>query len=361
MPNDLTTRGYPLPHPDNVAREDAQRIRDAIQTISEDIDSMAVEPPIASETTTGDVRLATAAEATAGTVLDAVPAVKRVKDMIVAAIDALKGGVGPAYDTLVEIADKLTADDTAISGILTALANRLRVDTSSQGLSASQQSNARINLDMEAFGPAGVTLANGTDLNTLTSKNGAYMGTALGNSPSSNGCTLWVQKWGVYVYQRLNAHDLGIVYERWYNGTTWTAWVKVFTAANVATAAAIRSKTGSDLITTDKAWDAAGFVDLGVSGSGNLNIDCNNGVRFRVVLTGNVTVNFLNPKDGQNVDVTFVQDATGGRTVSWNSNVRFPNGIAPTVATGANGWALVFTGVYNANYAQWLGAGWKLS
>uniref|UniRef100_UPI00192B3091 hypothetical protein n=1 Tax=Bradyrhizobium japonicum TaxID=375 RepID=UPI00192B3091 len=65
MPNDSTTRGYPLPHPDNVARDDAQRIRDAITAISEDLEGMGIEP--ASETEIGGVRLATAAEATAGT------------------------------------------------------------------------------------------------------------------------------------------------------------------------------------------------------------------------------------------------------------------------------------------------------
>jgi len=304
MPNDSTTRGYPLPHPDNVAREDAQRIRDAIQAISEDMEAMGIDP--ATETEVGGVRLATAAEATAGTATDAVPVVKRVKDMITSAttalhttvageyataisnavtsaIDALKAGVDPAYDTLVEIAAKLT-DMTQINAILDSLAKRLRVDTATQGLDATSQANGRANL-------------------------------GLGNIAIANGVVL----------------------------------------------ADLRSGTGQGVITTDKAWAAAGFVDLGNSGSGNLNIDCSTGVRFRVILTGNVTVNFLNPKDGQGVDVTFVQDATGGRSISWNGNVRFPNGIVPAVATGANGWALVYTGVYSANNAQWLGAAWKNS
>ena len=43
------------------------------------------------------------------------------------AIDALKGAAPEALDTLYEIAAKLADDDTAISGILTALGNRLRV------------------------------------------------------------------------------------------------------------------------------------------------------------------------------------------------------------------------------------------
>ncbi|NYG46352.1 hypothetical protein GGD67_003823 [Bradyrhizobium sp. IAR9] len=300
MPNDITTRGYPLPHPDNVAREDAQRIRDALAAISEDLDSMGVEP--ATETELGGVRLATDAEATGGTATDAVPVVKRVKDMITSvttalhttivgeygaaittAINNLKAGVDPAYDTLVEIAAKLT-DMTQINAILDSLAKRLRVDTAAQGLDATSQANGRANL-------------------------------GLGNIAIANGVVL----------------------------------------------ADLRSGTGQGVVTTDKAWQAAGFVDLGNSGSGTLQIDCNIGSRFRVVLTGNVAVSFINAKDGQNVDVAFVQDATGGRTLSWNSNIRFPNGTAPTVATAANGWALVFTGVYNSLYAQWLGAGWKVT
>ncbi|WP_454650681.1 hypothetical protein [Bradyrhizobium liaoningense] len=302
MPNDLTTRGYPLPHPDNVAREDAQRIRDALSLISDDLEAMTTEPPIATETAVGNVRLATAAEATGGTATDAVPVVKRVMDMITSATSALyttmvsqtgdaittaindlKAGVDPAYDTLVEIAAKLT-DMTQINAILDSLAKRLRIDTDAQGLDATQKANGRANL------------------------------------------------------------GLGDVATK-----------------NVATAAQIRQGNSSVALTADQAWAAAGWVDLGNSGGGTLQIDCNAGSRFRVALTGNVAVSFLNAKDGQSIDVVFVQDATGGRTLSWNSNIRFPNGIAPTVATAANGWALVFTGVYNSNYAQWLGAGWKVT
>ncbi|MCP3400403.1 phage tail fiber protein [Bradyrhizobium sp. CCGB20] len=135
---------------------------------------------------------------------------------------------------------------------------------------------------------------------------------------------------------------------------------------NIATAngvvlADLRTNTGQGVITTDKAWSAAGWVALGNSGSGNLNIDCNLGSRFTATLTGNVTVNLLNPKDGQAVEIALVQDATGGRTVSWNSNIRFPNATAPVVATAANGWAVVFSGVYVSSYSQWQGSGWKVS
>jgi hypothetical protein len=130
---------------------------------------------------------------------------------------------------------------------------------------------------------------------------------------------------------------------------------------NIATAAEIKNNTNAGAVTVDNAWTAAAYVDLGNSGSGNLNVDCSLGSRFRVILTGNVTVNFINPKDGQVVDIVFLQDASGGRTISWNGNVRFPNGIAPLLATNANGWACVVSGVYCPGYGQWLAAGWKVT
>ncbi|MBA8757833.1 hypothetical protein HCR18_01825 [Wolbachia pipientis] len=37
MPNDETRRGYPLPHPENIAVQDVVRIRTTIKKIDEDI------------------------------------------------------------------------------------------------------------------------------------------------------------------------------------------------------------------------------------------------------------------------------------------------------------------------------------
>ncbi|WP_264338617.1 hypothetical protein [Wolbachia endosymbiont (group A) of Cheilosia soror] len=37
MPNDQTKRGYPLPHPENIAAQDVVRIRRAIEKIDEDM------------------------------------------------------------------------------------------------------------------------------------------------------------------------------------------------------------------------------------------------------------------------------------------------------------------------------------
>ncbi|WP_341814800.1 MULTISPECIES: hypothetical protein [unclassified Wolbachia] len=37
MPDDETKRGYPLPHPENIAAQDVVRIRRAIEKIDEDM------------------------------------------------------------------------------------------------------------------------------------------------------------------------------------------------------------------------------------------------------------------------------------------------------------------------------------
>lgn len=37
MPNDQTNRGYPLPHPDNIAVQDVVRIRNTIEKVDKDV------------------------------------------------------------------------------------------------------------------------------------------------------------------------------------------------------------------------------------------------------------------------------------------------------------------------------------
>ncbi|KRR21712.1 hypothetical protein [Bradyrhizobium retamae] len=105
MAEETTSRGYPLPNPDNIAREDATRIRNAIEAISGDIDALEGDTATASETVTGGVRLATEAEATGGTATNAVPVVKRVKDMITAALNStLPPAIANAVANLVSTA-----------------------------------------------------------------------------------------------------------------------------------------------------------------------------------------------------------------------------------------------------------------
>lgn len=291
MPNDNTTRGYPLPHPDNVAREDAQRIRDALTAISEDMDAMGIDP--ASETEIGGVRLATAAEATAGTATDAVPVVKRVKDMITSAVTvvsnaltALTGRVTQAESDIDALADGLLATGNTVAGHTTTI----NAHTTSIAGKLDKSDN----------------------LAALSDKAASRTNLGLGNIATANGVLL----------------------------------------------ADLRTNTGQGVLTTDQAWAAAGWIDLGVK-SGSVVIDGNAGSRFIVRLGGNITISVANVKSGQPIEIACLQDATGGRTVSW-SGFLWPNGVAPSVFTGANSWAVMYSGVWN-NYAGMVGNGWKVN
>jgi hypothetical protein len=58
---------------------------------------------------------------------------------------------------------------------------------------------------------------------------------------------------------------------------------------------------------------------------------------FTVTLGGNRTLaNPTNIVAGQTGSIFVVQDATGGRTLSFGSYFKFPAGTAPTLSTGAN-------------------------
>ena len=106
-----------------------------------------------------------------------------------------------------------------------------------------------------------------------------------------------------------------------------------------ALASEISSATNDNVLTNQKAWDASKFVNLG-NLTGAVSINANNGSRFYVTLTGNVTISVTNLKDGQVLDLIFKQDATGGRTVSWTGFL-FPDNLAPTISTAANTVAVI--------------------
>lgn len=57
----------------------------------------------------------------------------------------------------------------------------------------------------------------------------------------------------------------------------------------------------------------------------------------QVTLAGNRTLAApTNMKDGGFYALTVIQDATGGRTLSWNGVFKFPGASAPTLSDGAN-------------------------
>jgi hypothetical protein len=56
----------------------------------------------------------------------------------------------------------------------------------------------------------------------------------------------------------------------------------------------------------------------------------------------------------QSVTVILIQDATGGRTVTWPAGTKWPNGVAPTLTTTANAINIVTLMTTNAG-TNWYG------
>ena len=69
-------------------------------------------------------------------------------------------------NTLNELAEALNDDDDAIVTINTALGNRVRVDTASQGLTSTQKSNARTNIGAQASGTYNTQIGTDSDITT---------------------------------------------------------------------------------------------------------------------------------------------------------------------------------------------------
>jgi len=77
-----------------------------------------------------------------------------------------------------------------------------------------------------------------------------------------------------------------------------------------------------------------GFLQL--TDASTVNVPCNRAQKFFVTLAGNRALALNDPRDGEEIEIWFIQDAGGGRTISWPANVRFGTGSSPTLSTSAN-------------------------
>lgn len=96
-----------------------------------------------------------------------------------------------------------------------------------------------------------------------------------------------------------------------------------------------------------------GFTFVQIPDGTVVEADCAVGDRFAVVLGGNRTLQLTSPNDGQTIELWCVQDATGGRGLTFPSNVLFTNGIAPLLSGIANGID-VFRMTYNTAQDLWI-------
>lgn len=102
-----------------------------------------------------------------------------------------------------------------------------------------------------------------------------------------------------------------------------------------ATASEIRDGTADKVITPDSVELAAEFVTL--SDGANIAVDWSTFINADVTLGGNRTLdNPTNLEPGTYRILVVNQDGTGGRTLSFGSNYKFPGGSAPTLSTDPN-------------------------
>ena len=85
--------------------------------------------------------------------------------------------------------------------------------------------------------------------------------------------------------------------------------------------------------------------------AGAVTINWKNGNKQKLSLTGNVTSMTLTaPANPCSLTLMVQQDATGGRTVSWPTSVKWPGGGAPTITTAANAVDIVTMYFDGTNY-----------
>ena len=103
----------------------------------------------------------------------------------------------------------------------------------------------------------------------------------------------------------------------------------IYTGADVT---ALGETTSSDQLEGRYAVEIATLTD-----GATITPDFGANQNFTVTLGGNRTlVNPTNIVAGQTGSIFVVQDATGGRTLSFGAYFKFPAATAPTLSTGAN-------------------------
>lgn len=141
---------------------------------------------------------------------------------------------------------------------------------------------------------------------------------------------------------RLYGLDVGGVTELYWKDSAGSA-KQITNAGDFKIKSDVNSWTAGQAITPSTLTDGA-TVTPNMSTSNN----------FYWVIGGNRTLaNPTNAKAGDVITVVIAQDGTGGRTITFGSKYKFPNGMPKTLSTGASDRDLL-TGIYNATLDIWL-------
>lgn len=68
-----------------------------------------------------------------------------------------------------------------------------------------------------------------------------------------------------------------------------------------------------------------------VTYAGDIDIDTSTGNNYKLTLTGNSNLDFINAVDGTELNLYIIQDGTGSRTVNWIPSISWTNGEEPTL------------------------------
>jgi hypothetical protein len=90
--------------------------------------------------------------------------------------------------------------------------------------------------------------------------------------------------------------------------------------------------------------------DHGTVSSTPYEINTDLGQKHLITLGGNLTFTFATFQGPANFVLRLVQDGTGGRTVTWPANVKWPGGTAPTLSTAAGAEDIISLYYNGTNY-----------
>lgn len=123
----------------------------------------------------------------------------------------------------------------------------------------------------------------------------------------------------------------------------------VFTGAN--TLPSIQAATNTSISVLSGTFNT--IQTYAPAGAGTATLDLSKGNIHHITMpAGNITIALSNATTGQCFMVRILQDATGGRTVSWFSTIRWAGGVTPTLSIAAGkadtfGFEITGSGTYD--------------
>lgn len=87
--------------------------------------------------------------------------------------------------------------------------------------------------------------------------------------------------------------------------------------------------------TTVSGGTGASYGELELSYSSNIVLDFTTYNLQSVILTGNTNFTFTNMTNGKPCILNIIQDATGSRSATFQSNIKWPQGVIPTTSSGS--------------------------